>query len=94
MKEYRKQEGLTQKQLGELLGVKQTDISFVESGRRPPSPELEGAFWSLWKASPEPELPASSTGEAGRVLLGLMAAARDELGHPMSPEELEGLGRA
>ena len=41
MKEYRKQEGLTQKQLGELLGVKQTDISLIESGRKQAPPEAD-----------------------------------------------------
>ena len=47
MREYRKREGLTQGQLGELLGVKQTDISRIENGRIMATPELEEAFWSL-----------------------------------------------
>ena len=42
MKVYRRQEGLTQKQLGELLGVKQTDISLIESGRKQVPPEEIG----------------------------------------------------
>ena len=93
MKEYRKQEGLTQKQLGELLGVKQTDISLIESGRKQVPPEAEAAFAALWRATPEPEPEpaAPSTGEAGKLLVELMAAARQELGHPMSPKEAETL---
>ena len=93
MKAYRGQEGLTQKQLGELLGVKQTDISLIESGRKQAPPEAEAAFTALWSATPEPkpEPAAPSTGEAGRLLVELMAAARQELGHPMSPEEAETL---
>lgn len=93
MKEYRKQEGLTQKQLGELLGVKQTDISLIESGRKQAPPEAEAAFTALWRTAPEPkpEPAAPSTGEAGKLLVELMAAARQELEHPMSPEEAETL---
>lgn len=44
MKAYRGQEGLTQRQLGELLGVKQVDISRIENGRKEPPPEVEAAF--------------------------------------------------
>lgn len=93
MKEYRKQEGLTQKQLGELLGVKQTDISLIESGRKQAPPEAEAAFTALWRTAPEPKPKpeAPSTGEAGKLLVELMAAARRELGHPMNPEETETL---
>ena len=93
MKAYRGQEGLTQLQLGELLGVKQTDFSLIESGRKQAPPEAEAAFTALWSATPEPkpEPAAPSTGEAGRLLVELMAAARQELGHPMSPEEAETL---
>ena len=100
MREYRKREGLTQGQLGELLGAKQTDISRIENGRIRATPELEEAFWNLWKAprepepAPLPEPPASGSGEAEGVLLELMTAARSELGHPMSPEEAEKLSRA
>lgn len=94
MKEYRRQEGLSQRRLGELLGVKQVDISRIESGQKKASPELEEAFWSLWKASPEPEPRTSDVKGAESVLLELMAAARAELGHPISPEEAEELSRA
>ena len=100
MREYRKREGLTQGQLGELLGAKQTDISRIENGRIRATPELEEAFGNLWKAprepepAPLPEPPASGSGEAEGVLLELMTAARSELGHPMSPEEAEKLSRA
>lgn len=97
MKAYRKEAGLTQKQLGELLNVKQVDISLIESGRKEAPLELQTAFKALQTPEvsvlrPEPDTPG--TGEAGEVLLELMAAARQELEHPMSPEETEALSRS
>ena len=40
LKKLRKQKGLTQKQLAELIGVKNSIISFYEVGDRIPSPEI------------------------------------------------------
>ena len=40
LKELRKQKNLTQKQLGDLIGVKNSIISFYENGDRMPSPEI------------------------------------------------------
>lgn len=40
LKELRKQRDLTQKQLAELLGTKDSIISFYETGERNPSPEI------------------------------------------------------
>lgn len=40
LKELRKAKGLTQKQLADLLGVKNSIISFYEVGDRIPSPEV------------------------------------------------------
>ena len=94
MKAYRGREGLTQRQLGELLGVKQVDISRFENGRKEPPPEVEAAFKALpeKRAEPEPE-PKPSGGAAG-VLLSFLAAARREMGRPMEPGEEEALSRA
>lgn len=96
VKAYRTEAGLTQKQLGELLGIKQVDISLVESGRRQATLELQTAFKALRASTSalKPKPAAPSTGEAGKVLLELMAAARQELGHPMTPEEAETLSRS
>ena len=40
LRELRKQKNLTQKQLAELIGVKNSIISFYEVGDRFPSPEI------------------------------------------------------
>ncbi len=40
LKELRKAKGLTQKQLADLIGVKNSIISFYEVGDRIPSPEV------------------------------------------------------
>ena len=40
LRELRKQKNLTQKQLAELIGVKNSIISFYELGDRFPSPEI------------------------------------------------------
>ncbi len=40
LRELRKQKGLTQKQLADLIGVKNSIISFYEVGDRTPSPEI------------------------------------------------------
>ena len=40
LKELRKQKNLTQKQLADLIGVKNSIISFYEVGDRFPSPEI------------------------------------------------------
>lgn len=40
LKELRKAKGLTQKQLAEMIGVKNSIISFYEVGDRIPSPEV------------------------------------------------------
>lgn len=40
IKRLRKQKNLTQKQLAEMIGVKNTIISFYEVGDRIPSPEI------------------------------------------------------
>lgn len=40
LKELRLQKNLTQKQLGDMIGVKNSIISFYENGDRMPSPEV------------------------------------------------------
>lgn len=40
LKELRKQRNLTQRQLGAMVGVKNSIISFYENGDRMPSPEV------------------------------------------------------
>lgn len=40
LKDLRKQKGLTQKQLASLIGVKNSIVSFYETGDRIPSPEI------------------------------------------------------
>ena len=94
MKAYRGREGLTQRQLGELLGVKQTDISRLENGRTEPSPEVEAAFKALSEKRAEPEPEPKPPGGAAEVLLSFLAAARQEMGRPMEPDEEAALSRA
>lgn len=92
MKAYRGRNGLTQKQLGELLGIKQTDVSLIENGRRAATPEIEAALNNLLekRSEPEPKPP----GKAAEVLLSFLAAARQEMGRPMEPDEEAALSRA
>lgn len=102
MKAYRGREGLTQRQLGELLGVKQADISRLENGRTEPPPEVEAAFKALSekRAEPEPgtepgtEPEPEPPGGAAKVLISFLTAARQEMGRPMGPDEEEALSRA
>lgn len=94
MKAYRGREGLTQRQLGGLLGVKQVDISRLENGRTEPSPEVEAAFKALSEKRAEPEPEPKPTGGAAEVLLSFLAAARQEMGRPMEPDEEAALSRA
>ena len=94
MKAYRGREGLTQRQLGELLGVKQVDISRLENGRTEPSPEVEAAFKALSEKRVEPEPEPKPPGGAAEVLLSFLAAARQEMGRPMEPDEEAALSRA
>ena len=95
MKAYRAQNGLTQRQLGELLGVKQTDISHVENGRREAAPEVIAALDVLIKGVDVAQGPMPpSAGRAVEVLISEMTAARQELGQPMEPEELTALTAA
>lgn len=94
MKAYRGREGLTQRQLGELLGVKQVDISRLENGRTEPSPEVEAAFKALSEKRAEPEPEPKPPGGAAEVLLSFLAAARQEMGRPMEPDEEAALSRA
>lgn len=94
MKAYRGREGLTQRQLGELLGVKQADISHLENGRTEPPPEVEAAFKALSEKRAEPEPEPKPPGGAAEVLISFLAAARQEMGRPMGPDEEEALSRA
>lgn len=94
MKAYRGREGLTQRQLGELLGVKQVDISRFENGRKEPPPEVEAAFKALSEKRAEPESEPKPQGGAAEVLISFLAAARQEMGRPMEPDEEEALSRA
>ena len=94
MKAYRGREDLTQRQLGELLGVKQVDISRLENGRTEPSPEVEAAFKALSEKRAEPEPEPKPPGGAAEVLLSFLAAARQEMGRPMGPDEEAALSRA
>lgn len=94
MKAYRGREDLTQRQLGELLGVKQVDISRLENGRTEPSPEVEAAFKALSEKRAEPEPEPKPPGGAAEVLLSFLAAARQEMGRPMGPDEETALSRA
>lgn len=90
MKVYRTQTGLSQKKLGELLGVKQADISLYETGRRAIPPEVAETFFALLAQSPgkEPERPS---GQSAAVLLAELTAARAEMGRPIGPEEAAAL---
>lgn len=94
MKAYRGREGLTQRQLGELLGVKQADISRLENGRTEPPPEVEAAFKALSEKQAEPEPEPKPPGGAAKVLISFLTAARQEMGRPMGPDEEEALSRA
>lgn len=97
IKAYRGRNGLTQRQLGELLGVKQVDISLFENGRKEPPPELEAAFNSLkekGEAHPAPGPETGPPGKAAEVLLSFLAAAREEMGAPMGEDEAAALSRA
>ena len=97
MREYRKREGLTQGQLGELLGVKQVDISLFENGRKEPPQEIEAALNSLEEkdgAHPTPGPETGPPGKAAEVLLSFLAAAREEMGAPMGEDEAAALSRA
>lgn len=100
MRAYRGRNGLTQRQLGELLGVKQTDISVFENNRKEPPPELKAAFNSLLEEAAAPGVEAGSTepttpnaGKAVEVLLAEITAARQEMGRPIAPEEADALAR-
>ena len=83
MKAYRGREGLTQRQLGELLGVKQVDISRFENGRKEPPPEVEAAFKALpeKRAEPEPEPKPSGGSGGGSALLSGSGPAGDGATH-------------
>lgn len=94
MKVYRGKNGLTQRQLGELLGVKQTDISQIENGRKAAPPEVEAAFRALVDAEPPPGSSPPTTKQGAAILLSIMTAARQELGYPIEPEEANALALA
>ena len=100
MKAHRGRNGLTQRQLAEKLGVKQTDISLIENGKKEASPELEAAFGELSfgpmqrEPTEPPSVPPPSTGKAVEVLLAEITAARQEMGRPMEPDEAAALARA
>lgn len=94
LKAYRARNGLTQKRLGELLGVKQTDISLMENGRKEIPPEVEAAFRALVDAEPPPDSSPPITKQGAAVLLSIMTAARQELGYPIGPEEASELALA
>lgn len=94
MKTYRGMNGLTQQQLGEMLGVKQTDISQIENGRKAAPPEVEAAFRALVDAEPPQGSAPPVTRQGAAVLLSIMTAARQELGYPMEAEEANELALA
>lgn len=90
MKAYRGRNGLTQKQLGELLGIKQADVSLIENERRAATPEIEAALLALLEKGAEPK----PLGKAAEVLLSFLAAAWQEMGRPMEPDEKATLSKA
>ena len=94
MKAYRGMNGLAQRQLGELLGVKQTDISQIENGRKTAPPEVEAAFRALVDTGPPPDSSPPITKQGAAVLISIMTAARQELGYPIGPEEASELALA
>ena len=94
MKAYRGMNGLAQRQLGELLGVKQTDISQIENGRKAAPPEVEAAFRALVDAEPPPGSGPPTTKQGAAILPPLWRAARQELGYPIGPEEASELAQA
>ena len=64
MKAYRGMNGLAQRQLGELLGVKQTDISQIENGRKTAPRRLRrrSAPWLTRGLRRTPARPSQSRG--------------------------------
>lgn len=87
MKVYRGKNGLTQQQLGELLDIKQPEISQIENGQKAALPDVEEAFRALVEAEP-PQSSAPPVKRQGvAILLSVMTAARQELGYPIGPEE-------
>jgi transcriptional regulator with XRE-family HTH domain len=79
----RKQQGLTQRQLGEQVGLGQTYISLVERGRVPPpsmlvTAQLAGALQVPVRALLEPDTPRpdQELAEIIYLWLGLPPAAR------------------
>ncbi|MDD3334135.1 MAG: helix-turn-helix transcriptional regulator [Eubacteriales bacterium] len=75
LEQLRKQNGLTQCELAELLGVSQACVGNYESGIRRPRPEvaqrisdlfnLDGKeLWSMFYSGKESEVPAHDTSPA------------------------------
>lgn len=93
MREYREREGLTQRQLGDRLGIAQTVVSQIESGRRRLGAAQEAAFRQRFGVDEADPAPAPGTGRSAEVLLAEITAARQEMGRPIAPEEAEALTR-
>ena len=47
-KTIRQETGMTQKQLGEMIGSNQTEVSFIERGFIPPAPEKQIAILNIF----------------------------------------------
>lgn len=91
VREYREREGLTQRQLGERLGIKQEVISQIETGRRKLGAAQEEAFRKRFGGNESDPTPAPGTGRSAEVLLAEITAARQEMGRPITMEEAEAL---
>ena len=47
-KAIRQETGISQKQLGEMIGSNQTEVSFIERGFIPPAPEKQIAILKIF----------------------------------------------
>ena len=47
-KTIRQETGISQKQLGEMIGSNQTEVSFIERGFIPPAPEKQIAILNIF----------------------------------------------
>lgn len=87
LREARRAKGLTMKQLGQLLGVTESAISFYENGKRQPSFELTGQMASIlgvtvsYLLGEQEQAPPAIEEELDTALVGMLV--------DLTPEELQ-----
>lgn len=93
MREIRKAKRMTQRELSEHLGVKQSTISGIEKGRYNAGPSLKKLFYEKMEIQ-EPQIGEISAAltprsTAGVMLLDEIKETLEELGRPLLKIEVE-----